>query len=91
MAKTLVNIISAQTIPNYIFIKDFYLEGDSLLFFTSSTITKPLENILDTLGISAKDVEIQQLTEENWQIMCQEIASVIKPDVNYLVNTTGGT
>lgn len=91
MARTLVNIISAQTIPNYIFIKDFYKEGDSLLFFTSSTMTKPLKYILDTLGMSENDVEIQQLTEENWQVMCQEIASVIKPDVNYLVNTTGGT
>ena len=91
MARTLVNIISAQTIPNYIFIKDFYKEGDSLLFFTSSTMTKPLKYILDTLGMSEKDVEIQQLTEENWQTMCQEIASAIKPDVNYLVNTTGGT
>ena len=91
MARTLVNIISAQTIPNYIFIKDFYVEGDSLLFFTSSTMIKPLKYILDTLGLSDKDVEIHQLTEENWRVMCQEIASVIKPDVNYLVNTTGGT
>ncbi len=91
MARTLVNIISAQTIPNYIFIKDFYKDEDSLLFFTSSTMTKPLKYILDTLGLSDKDVEIQQLTEENWQVMCQEIASVIKPNVNYLVNTTGGT
>lgn len=91
MARTLVNIISAQTIPNYVFIKDFYETGDSLLFFTSSTMTKPLKYILDTLGLSDKGVEIKQLTEENWQVMCQEIASVIKPNVNYLVNTTGGT
>lgn len=91
MARTLVNIISAQTIPNYIFIKDYYKDGDKLLFFTSSTMTKPLHYILSTLGLSETDVEIKQLSEENWQVMCQEIASVIKPDVNYLVNTTGGT
>lgn len=91
MSKTLVNIISDQTIPNYVFIKDFFEDGDKLLFFTSSSKRQPLKYILDTLQISENEVEIQPLTEEDWTIMCQEIASVIKPDIKYLVNTTGGT
>lgn len=91
MAKTLVNIISAQTIPNYVFIKDYYEDGDRLLFFTSSTMSKPLDYILGALGIQREEIEVQSLSEENWEEMCGQIASVIKPETKYVVNTTGGT
>lgn len=91
MAKTLVNIISAQTIPNYVFIKDYYEVGDQLLFFTSSTMSKPLDYILGALGIKQEEVIVQSLSEENWEEMCGQIASVINPETKYVINTTGGT
>ena len=95
MTRILVNIISLQTIPNYLFIKDFYQKGDKLLFFTSSTMTNPLDYIIKTIKLTIElnddDIEIRTLHEENWQTMCQEISSAIKSDIQYLVNTTGGT
>ena len=35
MSKTIVSIISEQTSPNYIFIKEKYQDGDKLLFISS--------------------------------------------------------
>ena len=91
MAKTLVSIISAQTIPNYVFIKDYFEQNDRLLFFTSSTLSKPLDYILNALKIERENVDVCPLSEENWEEMRNQIASVINPDARYIVNTTGGT
>ena len=93
MGRTLVSIISAQAVPNYVFIKDFLNEGDKLLFFTSSSpnMNKSLDYILSTLNISKDDVTVKPLSEESWPQMCKEIETTIEPGGEYLVNTTGGT
>ncbi len=58
MKKAIVNIISDQTIPNYIFIKEKYQEVDELLFISS----KKMENkmIPETIDYN----EIQSLRKE---------------------------
>ena len=35
MNRIIVNIVSEQTIPNYLFIREMFQEGDRLLFISS--------------------------------------------------------
>ena len=96
MKRTLVNIISAQTIQNYLFIKELYQENDNLLFLHSSSLIAPQEWIIKTLvnnGCVKQDNQIisKELSEEDWISMCESIESCICEDVRYLVNLTGGT
>lgn len=93
MKRVLVNIVSKQTIPNYLFIKDKVLPGDNLLFITTKEMEKGYitQNIITALGYGESCVidKIILKDEENYL----QIIEDIKPDkgTKYLVNLTGGT
>ena len=59
MGKTLVNIISHQAIPNYLFIKEFYKEedGDKLLFFTTKSMESAYGKLKASLNIQDDNIE----------------------------------
>lgn len=96
MAKTLVNIISAQTIPNILFIKEMYEEGDKLMFISSRIMESKISWIVNTLNIQNPD-QISSIVfennddEERWNVMCDKIRSNLSKNEYYLVNLTGGT
>lgn len=52
MKRVIVNIISAQPIPNYIFIKQMFQIGDELLFISSKEMEGKINPILATLAWS---------------------------------------
>jgi hypothetical protein len=95
MARTLVNIISAQTIPNVLFIKEMYRDGDSLMFISSKKMESKIEWITNTLNIdNAPKTNVvfeNNDDEERWDAMCNKVESFLTKDTKYLVNLTGGT
>ena len=88
--KTIVNLVSKQTIPNYLFIKEFYVSGDDLIFITSAKMKDKILPILNTLGESYPN-QVIEVDEENWTSMTSKIKERLSKDTNYLVNTTCGT
>jgi hypothetical protein len=94
MKKAIVNIISDQTIPNYIFIKEKYQEVDELLFISS----KKMENKISWITSALADINLpitkiilESGVEEQWGHMCNEISKNLSLDYIYFVNLTGGT
>lgn len=96
MSRTIVSIISEQTIPNYIFIKEMFREGDDLMFITSCNDTillkaKYIEKSLN-LPYAPKYISLAKPgDEENWQAMKDLIEPELSKDKEYIVNLTGGT
>lgn len=96
MARTIVSIISEQTIPNYIFIKEMYRDGDNLMFIASNnskmlTRAKYIETVL-TLSCKPTYIVFEKDgDEEDWQTMADTIKKYLSPEEEYVVNLTGGT
>ena len=96
MNKTIVSIISAQTIPNILFIKEMYEDGDKLMFIASRIMESKINWILNALNIQNAEQIINIVFENNddeerWNVMCNKIKSYLSEDEKYFVNLTGGT
>lgn len=96
MSRVIVSIVSEQTIPNYIFIRSMYKDGDSLMFITSNndSFKKKERSIIDTLSLSSEVISIHLENigdEENWTVMSDAIKPFLSEDIEYIVNLTGGT
>lgn len=96
MGKTLVNIISDQTIPNVLFIKEMFQEGDKLMFISSKKMELKIKWIVKALGMvdttHITDIVLENTDdEERWDVMCGKIKSYLSTDEKYYVNLTGGT
>ena len=93
MNKSIVSIVSDQTIPNYLFIKEFYQDGDELIFIASSKTANKIDYIISTLNFSPliKKVILAEGDEERWEPMCHQIESGLSHQRQYAVNLTGGT
>jgi len=94
MSRVIVSIISEQTIPNYIFIKEHFKIGDELLFITSDKMKNKIECITSTLGYlncQVSKVVFDSNEEEKWRKMCIRIRNSVTNNKKYIVNLTGGT
>ena len=93
MSKTIVSIVSAQPIPNYLVIKELYKPSDELLFIATTKTQDKIDYIVDTLKCDATitRVILKEGDEERWANMCQTIELALSPDKQYAVNLTGGT
>ena len=95
--KFIVNIVSEQTIPNYLFIREMYEQGDKLLFISSnnSRFIDAIDRICQVLSINKNDVDkivFQNEGDENSILKMQsQLDSKTKNLGNCLVNLTGGT
>ena len=94
MNRIIVSIISEQTIPNYLFIKEIFQDGDSLLFISSQKFQERIKWIQETLKIA--DNLIQSIIfpeggEERWNDMNADLTKVLSLEYTYMVNLTGGT
>ena len=72
MSRVIVNIISEQTIPNYLFIKEIFQPGDSLLFIASQKFSERIGWIVQSLGfadISVESILFPEGGEERWEDM----------------------
>ncbi len=72
MSRVIVSIISEQTIPNYLFIKEIFQPEDSLLFIASQKFSERIGWIVQSLGftdISVESILFPEGGEERWEDM----------------------
>lgn len=96
MSKIIVSIISEQTIPNILFIKETYEDGDKLMFISSKRMESKIRWIINALNINQSEQIINVVFENNddeecWDVMCNKIKSHLLNEEKYFVNLTGGT
>jgi len=95
VGRVIVSLLSEQTLPNYLVIRELFQEGDSLLFVSSHTMHSKQKLIADSLADLNTNIESiffsDDEVEEKWSLMCREIEEKLKKEAIYLVNLTGGT
>lgn len=95
MNKTIVSIISEQTIPNYLFIKEMFIPGDELMFVASQKMAERISWIKDVLNYNLCDstdvIFEHEGDEENWSEISHQIGAKLSDKKQYAVNLTGGT
>jgi hypothetical protein len=94
MKRVLVNLISEQTTPNFLFIKEMIQPGDTLLFISSRKYVSCIECIKEALDYrlcTFDKIVLAEGIEENWDKMSSAISEHLSKDVHYIVNLTGGT
>lgn len=94
MNRVIVSIISEQTIPNYLFIKEMFQNGDRLLFISSQRFVERIEWIKQSLGCDSNITESVIFAdggEERWEDMESLLQKKLSPEYFYVVNLTGGT
>ncbi len=95
MAKVLVSLVSEQTIPNILFIKEFIGKVDKFLFITTSYMEKNDNNkidwILNSTNIDKSLVERLVVNESIVKETEDLLQKSISLENEYFVNLTGGT
>jgi len=94
MKTCIVSLISEQTVPNFLFIKERIMPGDELLFISSRRFEERIQWIKNALGYANCNfytVQLKDGEEEQWDAMVSAIKKKLSPDVCYQVNLTGGT
>lgn len=93
--KTIVNIVSEQTIPNYLFVKEMYEQGDNVIWILTEDKKKALEPMkyLETslTKENHKRIYLKNGGEEDVDYMTSLLKNNIETTGDYLVNLTGGT
>lgn len=97
MKKTLVCLISAQALPNYLFIKEMYLPGDDILLISSKgSMEQNAYNLEKSLSWN-KNTKIvthvfsKEGVENSFVSLSEEISSCLNSGCQYFANLTGGT
>ena len=91
MSRVIVSIVSEQTAPNYLFIKEKYEEGDELLFISSDKFKSNIDLFSKVLGKAVDSVILAPDAEEKWNEMKKALEEHLCDEKEYLVNLTGGT
>lgn len=95
MGRVIVSLVSKQTPPNYLVIRELFCKGDALLFISTRLMQEKLETLKSMLADLEAECETlifsDETVEEKWNQMCSEIESRLSKEKKYLVNLTGGT
>lgn len=95
MAKILVNIVSDQTIPNFLFIKEFQNVADNFLFISTKEMEQQYKTltIYETAGIDQHKVKIVRIHEDELYLALNKLeqSGWLTESHQFLVNITGGT
>lgn len=94
MKRTIVNLVSEQTTPNFLFSKEMMQSGDELLFISSKKFEERIDWVVNALGY--KNCMINRIilpdgVEEKWLQMILLIKQHLSKDKKYIVNLTCGT
>lgn len=92
--KTIVSIVSEQTVPNYLFIKEFFQEDDKLIFIATEKTKNRIEWITNVLQYNSEDAIIFTLPHNgeqrtDWNQLLIALPSMITTE--FYINLTGGT
>jgi len=95
MPQTLqINIISEQTIPNILFIKQFEGETNNYIFVSTKKMNREgqLQNIIDVCQIQQGKYRVITVNEESLADVETQLETLhLSRDDRYTVNITGGT
>lgn len=95
--RTLVCLVSAQALPNYLFIKEMFQPGDDILLITSKgSMEQNAYNLEKTLrGNKTTHIVTHVFSEEgvenSFVSLMEEISSCLNSECQYVANLTGGT
>ena len=95
MSKTIVNIIDkSNPLPAYLFTKEYYEDGDSVLFISNVEESDCIDHLAKQLEISEEKVEriIVKRHENNmlYEYICRTIKNKLSSDTQYYLNLAGG-
>ena len=95
MSKTIVNIIDkSNPLPAYLFTKEFYEDGDGLLFISTEEEADCIERLAGILEVEATLVNsiIVKRYQDNmlYEHICRAIKSNLNADTLYYLNLAGG-
>lgn len=93
MKTTLVSIISDQTIPNLIVIKELQDQYDNQLFITTEYVEKKgIDTWIEkAAGIEQNSIKRIKVVEDDLNDIRQKLENSNNPNTNYIVNMSGGT
>ena len=93
MKTVLVSVISDQTIPNVLVIKDFKDSFDDLLFITTEYVEKKGLDRWVELGCSIKEGSVERIkvVEDDLNDIRNKLKSLDLENTQYVVNMSGGT
>ena len=95
MSKTIVNIIDkSNPMPAYLFTKEYYAEGDNLLFIST-------EEEADCIQLLARQLEVDETLVKSiivkrhedkmlYEYICRTIKSRLDSNTEYYLNLAGG-
>jgi hypothetical protein len=95
MSKTIVNIIDKNNpLPAYLFTKEYYEDGDSVLFISIVEEADCIDHLAKQLEISEEKVEriIVKRHENNmlYEYICRTIKNQLSQEKQYYLNLAGG-
>ncbi len=93
--RAIVNIVSEQTIPNVLYIKEFSKTPISeYIFITTPRMEKEgvLKRIINVCSIDAEKIKRIQVSYDDFLEITQKLSDgILEPQKEYFVNLTGGT
>ena len=95
MSKTIVNIIDkSNPLPAYLFTKEYYEEGDELLFISTEEEADCIQLLTQQLEVEEAVVKriIVKRFKENflYEHICRTIKNQLNPEKQYYLNLAGG-
>jgi hypothetical protein len=94
MTRVIVNLVSEQTTPNFLFVKEIQQPGDRLLFISSEKFKERIDwivNALDCKNCETDRIVLPHGVEEEWSQMILLIKEKLSNEHQYIVNLTCGT
>lgn len=94
MGRIIVNLVSEQTTPNFLFIKEKQQQGDTLLFISSNRFEQRIDWITQAIGCENCEtvkIVLPEGGEEKWSQMIGVIKEKLSKEHQYVVNLTCGT
>ena len=95
MSKTIVNIIDkSNPMPAYLFTKEYYEEGDELLFISTEEEAHCIQLLARQLEVdetSVKSIIVKRHEDKMlYEYICRTIKSELDPHTHYYLNLAGG-
>lgn len=96
MSKTIVNIISREhPLAAYLFVKEYYEEGDKLVFVAANENFDCITPLVNALQVNKEVVQRVVLRRDSdsytYERICRIINNALDKDAEYYVNLAGGT
>jgi hypothetical protein len=95
MSKTIVNIIDkSNPLPAYLFTKEYYEEGDELLFISNEEEANCIQHLAQQLEVDetlVKRIIVKRHEDKMlYEYICRTIKSELNADTQYYLNLAGG-